>query len=129
MNAKANQSRSRAPSDDLFTFKLDGARPLFNLSSGWQRRKQKLAAGAVESFGEFDQFVLAEAEAACQRRGAMTGYPWSIDHMIPLARGGKHTWSNLQVIPAVLNSRKQDRLMYTEPGEWVSALPGATGLF
>ena len=43
-----------ADGDDLFAFQLDGPRPLVNLSSGWQRRKLKLQAGAVDDFGEFD---------------------------------------------------------------------------
>lgn len=117
-----------AAGDDLFAFRLDGPQPLVNLSSGWQRRKIKLQAGAVEDFGEFDRFVLAEAYAACARRERMTGYAWQVDHMIPLSRGGKHAWYNLQAIPATLNNWKGDRLVLTEPGEWIAHLPGAGGL-
>lgn len=120
-------ARRRLP--DLFTFVLDGARPLVNLSSGWQRRKRQLQAGYVPEFGDFDRFVLAEAKEACRRRAAMTGYDWAIDHMVPLARGGKHAWWNIQVIPAAINSWKRDRMMLTEPGEWVQLLPGGGGLF
>jgi 5-methylcytosine-specific restriction endonuclease McrA len=57
----------------------------------------------------------------------MTGYAWAIDHMIPLERGGAHAWYNIQVIPARLNSWKADRLVLTQPGEWVGMLPGAHG--
>ena len=57
----------------------------------------------------------------------MTGYAWSVDHMIPLERGGAHAWHNIQVIPASLNSWKRDRLLLTEPAEWVGMLPGAAG--
>jgi len=121
--------RRLAKGDDLFAFRLDGARPSVNLSSGWARRKAKLLAGAVDDFGEFDRFVLAEAEDACRRRQAVTGYAWNVDHMIPLARGGKHAWHNVQVIPAWLNCWKRDRLVLTEPGEWVAHLPGAVTLF
>lgn len=106
--------------------------PAFQLSrepkkgpSGWRRRKAKLQMGAVEDFGEFDRFVLAEAKRTCQRRAAMTGYRWAVDHMRPLARHGKHAWWNIQVIPEWLNSWKQDRLVLTEPGEWVAYLAGA----
>lgn len=121
-----NLLKRLATGQDLFAFALDGARPVMNLSSGWQRRKAKLQAGAVDDFGEFDQFVLREAEEACKRREAMTGYRWEVDHMVPLARGGKHAWWNLQVIPRRLNNLKRDRLVFTEPGEWIAALPGAT---
>lgn len=112
-----------AAGEDLFAFQLSGgAKPV---PSGWQRRKKKLAGGAVEDFGEFDRFVLSEARAACRRRQRMTGYRWDIDHMVPLARGGKHAWYNIQVIPAWLNNWKNDRLVLTEPGEWIAHLPGA----
>lgn len=120
---------SKRRKQDLFTFELDGSRHSHLLSSGWQRRKQQLAKGAVENFGEFDRFVLQEAKAACKRRTSMTGYKWSIDHMIPLERGGHHAWYNLQVIPAWMNSWKRDRLVLTEPGEWIQMLPGAGPLF
>jgi hypothetical protein len=115
-----------ANGDDLFAFALsDKPKPG---PSGWRRRKAKLQAGAVDDFGEFDRFVLSEAEEACERRQRMTGYAWQVDHMIPLARGGKHAWHNIQVIPAWLNSRKQDRLWLTETGEFARYLPGGGDL-
>jgi len=77
------------------------------------------------TFSDFDQFVMEEAAEACRRREAMTGYPWHIDHMIPLSRGGLHCATNVQVIPARLNLWKRDRLVLTKPGEWVGLLPGA----
>lgn len=110
---------------DLFEFRLGEQRLPRTLSSGWERRKGELAKGAVDDFGEFDQLVLSEAKLACKRREAMTGYRWAIDHMIPLRRGGKHAWWNIQVIPYRLNSLKGDRLIYTLRGEWIETLPGA----
>lgn len=130
MNAARTERALRkrlANGDDLFAFALDGSRPLVNLSSGWARRKLKLQGGAVPDFGDFDHFVLAEAEDACRRRAAMTGFDWHVDHMVPLARGGKHAWWNVQVIPARLNCWKGDALVLTQPGEWVAMLPGAGG--
>lgn len=120
--------RPRAGVADLFAFELDGPRHAFDPTSGWQRRKRQLAKGRVDDFGEFDRFVWAEAKLACDRRRAMTGYAWARDHMIPLERGGAHAWHNIQVIPAWLNSWKRDRLVLTQPGEWVGHLPGAGGL-
>lgn len=114
-----------AEGNDLFAFVLDGPCHAASLSSGWQRRKRQLQAGYVPEFGEFDRFVLAEAKAACARREAMTGYAWHVDHMLPLARGGKHAWWNIQVIPAHMNAWKRDRLVLTDPGEWIGQLPGA----
>ncbi len=111
---------------DLFTFVLDGARFACDLSSGWQRRKRALQGGLREDFGEFDQLVLAEAKAACKRRAALTGYPWAIDHMIPLRRGGSHAWDNLQVIPSWINGWKGDRMILTRTAEYAYLLPGGS---
>lgn len=81
-------------------------------------RARKRAA-RPEAFGDFDRFVLEEAFAAARRRKAMTGIDWHVDHMIPLSRGGAHAWHNIQVIPAEVNLWKRNRLIYTEPGQWL----------
>lgn len=111
--------------EDLFAFRLNGAAP--PPVSGHRRRQALIVPATPAEFGEFDRFVLAEAEDACKRRAALTGYAWQVDHMVPLARGGAHAWWNIQAIPQRLNSWKADRLVLTEPGEWVSLLPGALG--
>lgn len=33
----------------------------------------------------------------------------TVDHIVPLARGGTHTWDNVQLAHALCNSRKSDR--------------------
>ena len=35
-------------------------------------------------------------------------YP-SIDHVIPLARGGKHSWNNVRLAHRICNSLKSDK--------------------
>lgn len=37
-------------------------------------------------------------------------YP-SIDHVIPLAKGGTHTWNNIRLAHRICNSRKSDKLL------------------
>lgn len=37
-------------------------------------------------------------------------YP-TIDHIIPLSKGGTHTWSNVQLAHNKCNARKQDKIM------------------
>ncbi|HEY1035521.1 MAG TPA: hypothetical protein VGE09_11130 [Pseudoxanthomonas sp.] len=83
--------------------------------------------GSIASSGldDFSVFVIAEAADACRRRAAMTGIEWHVDHMVPLSRGGAHAWHNVQVIPAWLNRWKRNRLVLTQPGEWVAHLPGS----
>lgn len=85
------------------------------------RRARELAAMPAD-YGELDELVMLEAAAACRRREAMTGYRWEVDHMVPLSRGGLHSWSNVQVIPAWLNRWKRNRLVLTALGEWTAFL-------
>ncbi len=115
-------AKRAAKAPDLFTFSLTGKR---SLSMGMVRRNRERSRTA-EDFGELDKFVLSEAKRACKRRRAMTGYKWSVDHLIPLARHGLHAWHNIQVIPEKLNAWKGARLVLTLPGEWVAMLPGGT---
>ncbi|MGH2487451.1 MAG: hypothetical protein ACRDHE_15710, partial [Ktedonobacterales bacterium] len=55
---------------------------------------------------------------------AFMGSPFHVDHILPLARGGKHHHDNLRVLPARLNLVKNDRLdsEVTDPEfhQWIS---------
>lgn len=46
---------------------------------------------------------------------------FAVDHIIPLAKGGMHEPSNLQVIPSVVNIRKKDKLNYKMPSGYANA--------
>ena len=37
-----------------------------------------------------------------------TGYNWEVDHIVPLSKGGLHKLSNLQVVPAEWNAKKNN---------------------
>lgn len=56
-----------------------------------------------------DHWIMEQAYELAQTRTKMFGFPWHVDHVIPL-RGrrvsGLHTPTNLQVIPAVENLKK-----------------------
>lgn len=76
-------------------------------------------------FGELDELVWNEASRLAVLREAATGLRWHADHMIPMASRkatGLHVATNCQVIPAVLNMSKQNRMIFTEPLEWLRAL-------
>lgn len=74
---------------------------------------------------DLTHFVMQEAADLARRRQAVTGFAWHIDHMVPLqARNacGLHTWSNLQVIPWLLNLAKSNRIWLAQCGEWIHHL-------
>lgn len=67
-------------------------------------------------------FFEQELFALAYERSKATGIPWHVDHMIPLRSrfaSGLHTWNNLQVIPAYLNSFKKNKMLMTENDEWL----------
>jgi hypothetical protein len=96
-------------------------RPEVNLASGARYRARK----SVASPGwdrEFDDFVMLESVRLCRQRYEATGIKWEVDHMIPIRSKvvcGLHVGLNLQVIPAWMNNSKNNRMIYTEPGDWL----------
>lgn len=88
------------------------------------RRKRKAAEKTTipKWFGEFDEFVMQQANELTLIRKEETGILWHVDHMIPLqARKacGLHCADNIQVIPAVMNLAKQNKMQLTEKLEWL----------
>ena len=73
-------------------------------------------------FSEWDEFVIQESYSLASVREAESGMKWHVDHMIPLrARKacGLHCAANIQVIPAKMNLEKKNKLVLTEPLEWL----------
>lgn len=95
-------------------------KPLVRASAA--RRRAAEGARILRHDCELTHLIEREAYALARERREQTGVDWHVDHMVPL-RGrevsGLHHWSNLQVIPADLNRHKHNRMMYTEPFEWL----------
>lgn len=73
-------------------------------------------------FGELDEFAAQECFSLARDRETATGIKWNVDHMVPLAcrqASGLHCHTNLQVIPAYLNARKNNKLWIFEHDEWI----------
>lgn len=86
------------------------------------RVKKRYTPEIMSRWSELDEFVLLECFDVCMERKELTGIEWSVDHMIPLARGGAHSWDNFQPIPRSINILKKDRAIFTQPHEWILKL-------
>jgi hypothetical protein len=63
--------------------------------------------------GPEEHWLIKEAYELAALRTKMMGFSWHVDHIIPLQGktvSGLHVPNNLQVIPAVINIRKGNRL-------------------
>jgi hypothetical protein len=72
------------------------------------RRAQKLRATPPWA----NQFFIEEAYRLAQLRTKLTGFPWQVDHIVPLKHKGVcglHVETNLRVVPEVVNARKGNR--------------------
>lgn len=73
-----------------------------------RRNAKKLQATPVWA----NHFFIEEAYDLAQRRTVVTGFLWSVDHIVPLISKlvcGLHAEQNLQVIPHEENRRKNNR--------------------
>lgn len=56
-------------------------------------------------------FFVREARALARLRTRMTGFEWHVDHIVPLRHPlvcGLHSHTNIRVVPAVVNLRKNN---------------------
>lgn len=62
---------------------------------------------------ELSILVFKEAHDLRKLRNEITGFEWHVDHIIPLKgreASGLHIWSNIQVIPKVINLKKGNKI-------------------
>lgn len=80
------------------------------LSAQRTRRRNAAKLNAVPRWA--NEFFIREAYQLALRRTRITGFKWSVDHIVPL-RGkmvcGLHCEANLAVIPMIDNERKGNR--------------------
>lgn len=78
----------------------------------WARDKSNRRCGRAKQArftDELTEFVTREAHDLRKRRNLITGFEWHVDHILPLKGKdicGLHIWSNLAVIPKIVNLRK-----------------------
>lgn len=91
-----------------------------------EQKRNALKLNAIPIwFNELDEFVLSEAYLLTKIRERITNIKWHVDHMIPLqskTASGLHCANNIQVIPQKLNSFKLNRMIFTNPFEWIKGI-------
>lgn len=90
--------------------------------TGKAKRRTKTTLCVPSWFSEFDELVLSEAGSLASLRDMETGINWHVDHMVPLQSStacGLHCADNIQVIPAAMNLEKHNKMLLTNPLEWL----------
>lgn len=83
----------------------------------WARDKANARCGRAKLArftDELTTLVTKEAHDLRRRRNHLTGFEWHVDHILPLKGKqvcGLHIWSNLQVIPKIINLKKGSKEM------------------
>jgi hypothetical protein len=73
-----------------------------------QRRAMKINATPIWA----NNFIILEAYALAKQRNKVTGIRWHVDHIVPLRSKhvcGLHAHTNIRVIPAIENMRKNNK--------------------
>jgi hypothetical protein len=91
-------------------------RPKYNALNA-KRRAAKLNAAVVVTDAELNNLVIEEAYSLAKLRSELNGIDHQVDHIVPLQNKnvcGLHSWTNLQVIPAIANVSKGNRFNESE---------------
>lgn len=90
---------------------------------GANRRSKRHTFNSCE---ELTNFVVQECYSLNILRKNIFNFDWHLDHMIPIQSKlvcGLHVWNNFQCIPQTMNSHKSNKLIYTNPHEWLYDIP------
>lgn len=119
LSTKAGKDKSRSENKNWRSRNRDRV-----IAAKAKRRARKLNA-TPPWYGELDEFVMREAADLCRLRELATGFAWQVDHMVPLQAKvacGLHCAANIQVMPALLNIAKRNKMIFTEPFDWIASV-------
>lgn len=75
------------------------------------KRKARIKSASLLAGDEWNEFYCSEIYHLSHQRTQETGIAWQVDHVVPLQGkkvSGLHVWYNLEVIPAIVNQRKNN---------------------
>ena len=75
----------------------------------YRYRSKKFGELPILTSEEYQRILFIYKE--CARITEETGVPHHVDHIHPISKGGKHHPDNLQILTAVENIRKRDKLL------------------
>jgi hypothetical protein len=73
------------------------------------KRRSKINNSCFSLSKEDKKIILSIYESATRIANCL-GILYHVDHIIPLSKGGTHTPSNVQVLPASINLKKKDKV-------------------
>lgn len=91
-----------------------------NPHKGAAKRAKYRASQFLATPKWINEFFVSEAYALARLRTKVLGYPWHVDHIVPLKSEivcGLHWEKNLQVIPGSRNSEKGNRFWPDMPSQ------------
>lgn len=92
------------------------AKPVGKLRRRFANARRRVLTGANSAHLDREQFMALWSQTHCALCGGhMTDDEKSVDHKIPLARGGNNDFENLQMAHLTCNQRKSDRLVEVHP--------------
>lgn len=126
INEKAKRRRKRVPEIvKASTMRWRKDNP--NLIKAYMSKRHAIRKCANMSISsELTDFVFTEAVSLNKLRESLFSFKWHVDHMIPLQNStvcGLHVWNNFQCLPVSINASKQNKLIYTNPHEWLYDIP------
>jgi len=86
--------------------KTEHGKYLNNKQSAIQKHRRR---SLEKDMSVLDKFVFNEAFDLRLIRQKLFNIKWSIDHIIPVTKGGNNAYTNIQVVPASWNSRKGNK--------------------
>lgn len=89
---------------------------LIRISREHKRRARKYANGGSFTPEQFQEQIKRQKHRCyyCRKRHLKRDFPWQVEHVVPVSRGGTNNIDNIVAACSICNLRKRDRL----PHEW-----------